>query len=126
MFGNVPADWNRYFHKCDLCNESYHASEGGCNCTEDLECGGGEKCSTEWGMPFHGEGYEDLRCIRCGTGPKVETRRFVKIHTARKMHGKPGYPGAIMPGERYRAITILGYHPDGPRYMERRKEKIKV
>ena len=38
---NVPDDWNSYYQRCSLCRTRYHASEGGCMCTEDLtKCAG--------------------------------------------------------------------------------------
>ena len=34
---NVPDDWGSYYRRCDLCGRRYHASEGGCDCTDDLD-----------------------------------------------------------------------------------------
>lgn len=33
---NVPDDWGSYYYSCTRCGGKYHASEGGCGCTEDL------------------------------------------------------------------------------------------
>ena len=36
---NVPDDWNSWYSNCLRCGTRFHASEGGCGCTEDLiEC----------------------------------------------------------------------------------------
>jgi len=41
MGWDTPDDWNRYYTRCPRCNTRYHASEGGCGCTEDLDlCAG--------------------------------------------------------------------------------------
>jgi hypothetical protein len=42
---NVPDDWVCYYTHCDLCGRRYHMSEGGCDCTVDLDdcaCGRNE------------------------------------------------------------------------------------
>lgn len=36
-YRNVPDDWGCYFTRCSLCGTRYHASEGGCGCTDDQE-----------------------------------------------------------------------------------------
>jgi hypothetical protein len=39
MAYNVPDDWNSYYENCSICGSRFHASEGGCGCTEDkVEC----------------------------------------------------------------------------------------
>ena len=35
MGWNLPDDWGNYYSNCSLCGSRYHASEGGCCCTED-------------------------------------------------------------------------------------------
>lgn len=34
---NVPDDWNSYWNRCEICGQKWHASEGGCSCTDGLE-----------------------------------------------------------------------------------------
>jgi len=36
MGWNTPDDWSSYTYTCTRCGNSYHASEGGCGCTEDM------------------------------------------------------------------------------------------
>ena len=31
---NVPDDWSDFFRFCDSCGETYHLSEGECDCFE--------------------------------------------------------------------------------------------
>ena len=44
MGWNVPDDWGSYYRNCELCGGRYHASEGGCYCTEEKELCVGENC----------------------------------------------------------------------------------
>lgn len=56
MSGNVPDDWNCYWHTCHLCGSRYHASEGGCDCDQEemAEC------------PECGEYLDGGVCPECG------------------------------------------------------------
>ena len=36
MSYNVPDDWNSYYSNCSDCGTRIHASEGGCNCREEV------------------------------------------------------------------------------------------
>jgi len=45
MGWNVPDDWGSYYSRCSLCGTRYHASEGGCGCTEDKEFCVGPGCN---------------------------------------------------------------------------------
>ncbi len=41
---NLPDDWNDYWYTCHECGKKYHASEGGCGCTDDMtKCAGCEE-----------------------------------------------------------------------------------
>lgn len=53
MGWNVPDDWGSYYYNCNLCGSRYHASEGGCGCTEDMERCVGSNCEGLDGL----EGY---------------------------------------------------------------------
>ena len=59
MSYNVPDDWNSYYRRCSLCGDKYHLSDGGCDCTSDLECECGE---SNWRRDQDG----DLTCADCG------------------------------------------------------------
>ena len=62
MYQNTPSDWNAYWTKCELCGQRYHRSDGGCDCTDDLDdCFCGEN---EWDYE-----YGELVCTQCGTTP---------------------------------------------------------
>jgi len=38
---NVPDDWDAFWVTCIDCGKRYHASEGGCGCTDDAtKCAG--------------------------------------------------------------------------------------
>ena len=69
---NVPDDWGCYYTKCSLCETRYHMSEGGCSCTDDLECQCGSGC-------WEGNSADSLTCSDCGTGPHedLSTKRTV-------------------------------------------------
>jgi hypothetical protein len=55
----MPDDWNCYYTTCGSCNGRYHMSEGGCDCTADLEdeC---PECSGELVVE-----HEYLHCTEC-------------------------------------------------------------
>jgi hypothetical protein len=40
MSFNAPDDWHAYFRRCPDCGTRYHASEGGCSCSDETECAG--------------------------------------------------------------------------------------
>jgi hypothetical protein len=70
---NAPSDWYCSAHqrRCDLCGRSYHASEGGCDCTADLDdcaCGRNEWERRDRGLDM----YTEIVCSRCGTEPGAE------------------------------------------------------
>jgi len=69
---NVPSDWysSRYREHCELCGATYHASEGGCSCCDDLDdCACGKN---EWARRvgvFLVDDEAPIRCECCGTEP---------------------------------------------------------
>jgi len=106
---NVPDDWGSYYRTCGICNRRYHASEGGCDCTDDLECACG---SRDWA---YDNWAEELTCRQCGSGPAVETFSRTRVHVARKAH--KGNNGEIRVGDRYKRTVYGGHFPNGPRWM---------
>lgn len=99
---NVPDDWGCYYTKCGLCETRYHMSEGGCGCTDDLECQCGSCC-------WDGNAVEDLICSDCGTGPHEELRTIRTTHVARKDHDD----GKILKGQSYLKTMEIGFYPNG-------------
>ena len=99
---NVPDDWGCYYATCGWCGTRYHMSEGGCSCTEDLdcECGAGD---------WEGDSLDDLTCRDCGTGPHEELRTIRTVHVARKDHAD----GRILKGQRYTKVMNIGFYPNG-------------
>lgn len=62
---NVPDDWNAYWRRCDICGRKWHASEGGCDCTEALEdCPCGKR---EWATAAG-----SIYCLACNGRPDEE------------------------------------------------------
>ncbi len=100
---NVPDDWNSYYSTCSLCRSRYHQSEGGCDCSADLECECGK---LDWIRCEEGTG---LTCKACHTGPWEELSTKRTTHTARKNHAD----GSIQRGQRYTKTITLGYYPGG-------------
>jgi hypothetical protein len=85
-YGNVPDDWGSYYSTCSLCDSSYHASEGGCGCTDDKLLCSGEDCGSEnclssyhdadnmteiGGNHYCEDCVECLLCVCCGTDQEV-------------------------------------------------------
>jgi len=66
-YDNVPDDWDQYWMTCNLCGQRYHASDGGCSCTDSLpDCACGKNdWSRSRGLCADGE----LRCTSCGSTP---------------------------------------------------------
>jgi hypothetical protein len=69
---NVPDDWGSYFETCSICGSRYHASEGGCGCTDDKAlC---TRCD-EWiddGEVQHGTCETCRVCGECGESDEDE------------------------------------------------------
>jgi len=82
MSYNVPNDWGNYYNRCEHCGNSYHASEGGCNCGDYAYC-----CERPW---LKDSGYT--------LNEETWTRRdYVATRTARRDH----QDGIIKAGQRY-------------------------
>lgn len=109
---NVPDDWHCYYRKCGICGGRWHASEGGCDCTDDLECGCG---SNAWERDRYGE---SLACADCGGGPHEELNQFRTEHVARRDHKD----GKILKGQKYLKTVSVGFFPGGrmTRYIAKR------
>lgn len=72
MGWNVPDDWGSYYCKCSRCGSRYHASEGGCGCTEDHEQCSGDRTGdcyvhVDEAIEWNGQHYcaDHLRCDAC-------------------------------------------------------------
>jgi len=102
MSRNVPDDWGSYYRNCTICGEKYHLSEGGCYCTEDLDCQCGEGW---WEKDLDGV----ISCSSCKTEPWVETSRVITFHKARKDHKH----GNVRAGDHYARRVLYGYFPGG-------------
>jgi hypothetical protein len=96
---NVPDDWGSYYHKCRRCGRKYHASEGGCSCTDGLQCQCGKG---NWDRD------DPPRCKECDTGDYVRGHVHKTTHRARKAHGDN-----VLPGDLYERTVIFGYYPGG-------------
>ena len=74
---NLPDDWCAHYSTCGRCGSRYHASEGGCGCTEEGQCSGcGEHCGS---FSFDNDAFicdECCVCENCGDvaprGDKVD------------------------------------------------------
>ena len=99
---NVPDDWNSYFRKCSLCGDRYHLSDGGCDCTADLECECGQ---CDWRRDYDG----DLVCENCGGQPWQQLNEIKTKHKARRDHAD----GTILKGQTYNKFITTGYYPGG-------------
>jgi len=68
-FDNTPDDWGSHWNKCGFCGKRYHASDGGCDCTESYpDCACGEnKWEIHHPIAFCSDG--DVRCSNCGSAP---------------------------------------------------------
>jgi len=68
---NVPDDWDMHWRRCEFCGQRYHASEGGCGCTDDLdECPCGE---CDWTREVDAFGRPAaVYCSACGGRPGEE------------------------------------------------------
>jgi len=82
MSYNVPNDWGNYYNNCDYCGNSYHASEGGCSCDDNVNC-----CQRPW---LTKSGYT----LNYDTWTR---RDYVATRTARRDHRD----GTIKAGQRY-------------------------
>ena len=99
---NVPDDWGCYYRNCSLCGGRWHASEGGCGCTDDLEC----QCGSGY---WNGNSRDALTCSDCGTGPHEELSAKRTVHVARRDH----VDGKILKGQQYSKMMSIGYFPNG-------------
>ena len=87
MWNNVPDDWNSYHRTCSFCSQSYHASEGSCDCEPDIEC------ERSW---LASSGYEVGE-------DKIWTKVLSKKNRlARKDHKD----GKVLKGQRYLVTTL--------------------
>lgn len=69
-WGNLPDDWGCYYTHCDLCGRRYHMSEGGCDCTEELDdCACGKRQWERRTGVFLRDDDAPIRCSSCGTEP---------------------------------------------------------
>lgn len=95
MGWNVPDDWGYYYTKCDSCGNTYHESEGSCDCNGGVADSEGPHLEDSERPHLEDSNYE-----LCTDG-NWEKLISVKVHTARRDHTKR----SINKGQRYRLWT---------------------
>ncbi len=92
--------------KCYTCGGYYYESDGGCGCTDDMECACGDN---DW-VDYMGT----LECSSCGSGVFEEgTIHREATHVAAKTYNE-GLASEIRPGDTYRKTVERGHWPNGP------------
>jgi hypothetical protein len=75
---NVPDDWGCYYYKCEYCGSCYHASEGGCGCTDDkVQC---RKCDN-WVDTEDAHETPSVRTVFAQNPRRIIRRVPITVHT---------------------------------------------